>query len=267
VSEPGADTGGETLLERALRHQRVWLLAALIVATALAWAWIVPMAIDMYGPMTGASAWMMTDDWDLAHLLLLFAMWVVMMAGMMLPSAAPMLLFYARAVHSRAAASPQSPSLVYAFAAGYLAVWTAFSLAATVLQRVLAEALILSPMMEIDSLPVVAALLVTAGVYQFTPLKTACLTACRTPLSFVVRHWRPGRRGAFAMGWRHGLYCLGCCWALMLLLFAGGVMNLAVIGVLAVVVLLEKVALFGRWTAWIVGVALVGGGVTMLYGG
>ena len=233
-----------TPLESLLRRDR-WLVGgALGVAIALCWAWLVPMARDMYGPMTGAAAWMMRDDWDLAHLVLLFAMWVVMMAGMMLPSAAPALLIYASVIR-RSPDGARAPAHAYAFAGGYLVVWTLFSLAATGLQRWLAHALWLSPMMETQNRWFSGALLIVAGLFQLTPWKRTCLDACRSPAEFLVQHWRPGIRGGYYLGLASGLYCLGCCWALMLLLFVGGVMNLWCIAALTIFVLLEKLAPLG----------------------
>jgi predicted metal-binding membrane protein len=232
-----------TLVEHALRHERATLVVFLVL-TLVSWTWIVVMARDMYGPMTGASAWMMTTDWDAPRLLLLWAMWSVMMAAMMLPSAAPLILLYgaaARRSHERTARR-----YTYALAAGYLAAWTAFSLAATALQRALASLLLVTPMMEAGSSRVSATLLVIAGLYQWTPLKYACLRSCQSPLGFLMARWRDGGYGAFRLGLEHGCYCIGCCWALMLLLFAGGVMNMAVIAGLTAWVAFEKLAPFGR---------------------
>ena len=219
------------------------------------------MARDMYGPMTGASAWMMTAVWDVPHLLLLWAMWAVMMAGMMLPSAAPMLLLYGGV--ARRSAQATAPRHIYALAAGYLTVWIAFSLAATALQRGLAALLLLSPMMESRNPTVGATLLVVAGAYQLTPLKRSCLRKCQSPLGFLMRRWRAGFAGAFAMGLEHGAYCVGCCWALMLLLFAGGVMNLTVIAALTAFVAFEKLAPFSEHSARVSGVCLVAAGLWM----
>jgi predicted metal-binding membrane protein len=255
---------GSTALETALKHDR-WLTAgALLLAVLLSWAWIVPMALDMYGAMTVPSAWMMTTNWDALHLALLFAMWAVMMVGMMLPSAAPTLLLYA-ALARKSDSSGSVALRVYAFAAGYLAIWTLFSLLATTLQRVLAAALVLSPMMEVQSRAWAGGLLVLAGVYQFTAAKRACLTACRSPVEFITRHWRPGRSGAFRMGLEHGLYCLGCCWALMLLLFVGGVMNLWVIAAITLFVLLEKAAPLGAQAGRLSGALLLLLGAWVLF--
>ena len=235
---------GSTRLESLLKRDRWIVGGALAVTTILCWAWLVPMGRDMYGPMTGASAWMMTDTWDFNHLALLFAMWVVMMAGMMLPSAAPTLLLYAAVVRKSEEADPIT-ARVHAFAGGYLLVWTVFSLLATILQRLLAGLLLLSPMMETSNRTFGGILLLAAGVFQLTPFKRACLNYCRSPAELIVRFWRTGATGAWRMGGLSGLYCLGCCWALMLLLFVGGVMNLWCIAAITVFVLLEKVAPLG----------------------
>jgi predicted metal-binding membrane protein len=254
MSDDRMPTGDRTLVEAALQHERAVTLVLALFALA-SWAWIALMAHDMYGAMTGASAWMMTDRWDAAHLALLWAMWAVMMTAMMLPSAAPLVLLYAGALHARRASGASRS--IYALAGGYLLVWAAFSLGATVLQRVLASALVLTPMMEPGTPIAAAAVLAIAGVYQLTPLKRACLRVCRSPLAYLLQHWRSGTLGALRLGVDHGLYCVGCCWALMLLLFAGGVMNLAVIFGLTLWVLAEKFLPFGEWTARASGIALL----------
>lgn len=256
-------TGQLTPLERLLRRDRWLLVLTLSAAIALCWAWLVPMARDMYGPMTGASAWMMTDNWDFPHQVLLFAMWVVMMAGMMLPSAAPTLLLYAGVVRKSPDAA-RAPARAHAFAAGYLVIWIAFSLLATVLQLLLRRWLLLTPMMETGDHIFAGVLLLLAGIYQLTPYKSACLKSCRAPVAFIVEHWKPGTGGAFRLGLAHGLYCLGCCWALMLLLFVGGVMNLWCIGLLTVFVLLEKVAPLGALGGRISGLLIIALGVWRL---
>ena len=251
-----------TLVEHALRDDRVTVLVLLILTPVFSWWWIVVMARDMYGPMTGPSAWIMTTSWDAPHLLLLWAMWSVMMAAMMLPSAAPLILLYGAA--ARRSPQPTSRRNTYALAAGYLAAWAAFSLAATALQRALASLLFISPMMEAGSSRVSATLLILAGIYQWTPLKHACLRACQSPLGFMMARWRDGWSGAFRLGLDHGVYCVGCCWALMLLLFAGGVMNLVVIAALAAWVAFEKLAPFGRRSAEVSGALMIAGGLWML---
>jgi predicted metal-binding membrane protein len=244
------------LRQRPQITDRALIAGGLVIVTLLCWAWIVPMALDMYGPMTGPSAWMMTTHWDATHIVLLWAMWAVMMAGMMLPSASPILLLYVDASRRRPDAGRALPR-AYAMAGGYLIVWAAFSVAATLLQRLLSEWLLLSPMMEMVRPSAMAAVLALAGLYQLTPLKRMCLRSCRSPLSFVMQRWRNGTGGALRMGIEHGIDCLGCCWALMLLLFVGGVMNIAVIATLTIVVLLEKVAPFGEWVSRVTGIALI----------
>ncbi|MGH8808873.1 MAG: DUF2182 domain-containing protein, partial [Noviherbaspirillum sp.] len=150
------------------------------------------------------------------------------------------------------------------FALGYLALWTAFSVVAVPLQFALEKAALLSPMMKATSIALAGAVLIAAGIYQWTPLKQSCLRRCRSPLEFVLTHWREGTRGAFIMGVRHGMYCVGCCWVLMLLLFVGGVMNLLWIAGLAVFILVEKLAPAGHWIGRIAGLLLIGWGAATL---
>jgi predicted metal-binding membrane protein len=240
------------------------LAGVVLVVVVPSWTWIVLMARDMYGSMLGPSAWMMTPVWDAAHLVLLWAMWSVMMAAMMVPSAAPVVLLYSRAIRNRPGGH-ESAAAVYALTAGYLTVWTLFSVAATIVQRVLASRLVLTPMME-PATPVTGAIVLgLAGVYQLTPLKRACLRACRSPLSVLMKQSRRGAGGAFRLGVEHGMYCLGCCWALMLLLFAGGVMNLFVIVALTIWVAFEKLAPFGEQGARVSGALLIAAGAWALY--
>jgi predicted metal-binding membrane protein len=235
-----------------MQRQRAGGVLLLVFVMLLCWSWIVVMARDMYGPMTGASAWMMTPVWDAAHLALLWAMWAVMMTAMMLPSATPMILLAGGAGHR------------WLVALGYVAVWALFSVGATALQWALGRSAILNPMMEVASRQAGAVVLVIAGIYQWTPLKQACLTACQSPMAFLTRRWRSGPWGAFRMGAEHGIYCVGCCWALMLLLFAGGVMNLIVIVALTLFVAFEKLAPLGPWGPRASGLLLVAAAVWML---
>ena len=261
AADAAASQPSPTFLESALRVNRTPALLLLVFLPALSWLWIVVMARDMYGPMTGASVWMMTTAWDVPHLLLLSAMWTVMMIAMMVPSAAPLLLLYGAA--ARRTASQPAALRIYALAAGYLVVWTAFSIAATVLQRLLSSLLLLSPMMEASSGRVSGTLLLLAGAYQLTPAKHACLRACQSPLGFLMSRWRDGVSGAFRMGLAHGVYCVGCCWGLMLLLFAGGVMNLTVIAALTALVAWEKLLPIGRRGIIVSGVLLATAGLWM----
>jgi predicted metal-binding membrane protein len=215
--------------------------------------------------MTASSSWMMTDNWDFRHLALLFAMWVVMMAGMMLPSAAPALLLYACVIR-RSEDGDRTQAHVHAFAGGYLTVWTGFSLIATCLQRFLAQLFLISPMMESNSRVFGGSVLIVAGLFQLTPLKRTCLQYCRSPAELISRFWRPGVRGGFYLGVASGLFCLGCCWALMLLLFVGGVMNLAWIAALTIFVLIEKLAPLGLQGGRLSGVLIAVFGVCTLLG-
>jgi predicted metal-binding membrane protein len=262
MTRPGVpDERPPTILESALRHARTPAVVLLALVPLVAWSWIVVMARDMYGPMTGASSWMMTATWDGSHLLLLWAMWAVMMTAMMLPSASRLLLSYG--IVARRSSPGAAARQVYALAAGYLLTWAAFSVGATALQRVLASLLAITPMMEAASPAIGATLLLIAGVYQLTPIKGACLQACQSPMAFLMSHWRRGWLGALRMGLLHGARCVGCCWALMLLLFAGGVMNLAVILALTAFVAFEKLTPFGMHGARISGVLLIVAAVWM----
>jgi predicted metal-binding membrane protein len=237
-----------------LSRDRLLVGATLAAVIALCWGWITPMALDMYGPMTGCSAWMMTQSWDFTHQTLLFAMWVVMMIGMMLPSVAPVVFRYAAVVRPNPECEPIL-ARVFAFAAGYLVVWIIFSLIATVLQLGLTKASLLSPMMELRSRWFGGGLVLIAGAYQFTPWKRKCLECCRSPVDHT---------GAFQTGLRNGLSCLGCCWALMLLLFVGGVMNLWWISVLTIFVVLEKLTPHWRQGTRLSGVLLLAAGIWIL---
>jgi predicted metal-binding membrane protein len=252
----------DTTVEVLLRRERLWILMGLAAACLMCWAWIVPMALDMYGPMHGASSWMMADMQPARQGTLLFAMWTVMMAGMMLPSAAPTLLLYTMVVRSHDAT--HAPLRAYSFLAGYLLVWTAFSLAATLLQLLLGALLYLSPMMQLRGQALSGALVLLAGAYQLTPVKSTCLTTCRTPAAFLARYYRPGNRAAFSLGLRHGAWCVGCCWALMLLLFVAGVMNLVAIAAITVFVLLEKSMPLGAQGGRLSGLLLIACGTLLL---
>ena len=232
------------------------VIGGLAGVIACAWAYVATASLDMYGRMDGAAAWMMEGTWDARYLLLIFLMWAAMMVAMMLPSALPTMLIFHRAVRN----DPQVRSprrRMLSFVAGYIVAWSGFSAGASLLQWGLAEAALLSPMMVSASPWLGGAILVVAGVYQWTPLKYACLRHCRSPLAFLAEHWRPGMPGALRLGLRHGLYCVGCCWALMLLLFVGGVMSLLWIGGITAFVLLEKLAPYGVRGGRLSGLALV----------
>jgi predicted metal-binding membrane protein len=255
------DLGGLWAPER----RAVWLGVAGV--TLLSWLYLWHLAAGMGAMMGGMSAAMVMPRaaaWSLADIGFTFAMWAVMMVGMMLPSAAPTIALFASLDKRRRAAG--GVSSFGAFAAGYIAVWTGFSLVATLAQWGLDSALFLT-MGEAVASPVIAgAILLAAGIFQLTPLKHACLTRCRSPLGFLLAHWRDGQWGAFAMGAKNGAFCLGCCGFLMLLLFVGGVMNLAWVAGLALLVMAEKLVPHGDRLARLLGVVLLAAGAWVLGG-
>jgi predicted metal-binding membrane protein len=197
--------------------------------------------------------------WKAADIALVFLMWAVMMTAMMLPSALPVIMLVAK-VSAGTEASHRIVGPTGAFAAGYILAWCVFSLAATLLQWGLLEAALVTPMMESASLMLSSTILIAAGLYQFTPLKNTCLRQCQSPLGVVMQVTSSPRR-ALNTGFRHGLHCLGCCWALMAILFVTGVMNILWIVLLAIYVLIEKTMPRQRWIAPAAGAALIGWGL------
>jgi len=233
--------------------------AATVAALALAcWAFLAWTAVDMGNPVA-LLMMPMSADWTVPNTLAIFAMWAIMMAAMMLPSAWPMVRTFAE-VSSR----NREMTRMRAFVGAYLIVWIGFSIAAAVAQWAFQLADWVNPMIVSTSAPLTATMLVIAGVYQFSPLKQMCLSRCRTPVGFLLGEWRPGVRGAWVMGLRHGLFCVGCCWALMALLFVGGAMNLAWVGALSIVVAIEKLAPKGDRVALALGAVLIAAGVGKL---
>jgi predicted metal-binding membrane protein len=245
-----------------LLGQRVIILAALAGVAVLCWLYL----FDEAARMAAMDQNMVMPPKDAAELVLLLAMWWIMMIGMMLPSAAPMILTFAAINRGRRSrGQPYTPTLL--FASGYLLAWGGFSVAATLLQWALERMSLMAPMAMKTTSPLLGGLLfIAAGVYQFTPLKRACLHSCRSPFDFVMNHWRDGAAGAVRMGLAHGLYCLGCCWILMALLFAVGAMNLVWVAVLTVVVLVEKLFPAGDWISRIAGLLLMAWGVYLVTG-
>jgi predicted metal-binding membrane protein len=243
----------------ALIAQRPNWSIGLVAASLIAWAFLAWIVVDMSHPFARLTM-PASPDWSASNLFAIFAMWALMMAAMMLPSAMPMILtFVAMSRGSGDAARG------HGFVVAYLAVWGAFSVAAAAAQWVLQRLGGVDPMLVSSSSALSAALLLIAGVYQFSPLKRLCLSRCQTPMGFLLGEWRPGARGAFVMGLRHGLHCLGCCWALMALLFVGGVMNLAWVAALSIAVALEKLLPRGARIAAALGIALLAvGGVKLL---
>lgn len=260
----------ETTLKSRMRRDRLIVLFSLFGVTALAWLYLAFMAADMNDmaampAMGDAMTKALVAPWTAVDFGLMFVMWVVMMVGMMVPSATPMILMFARINRNqRDNGEPYVHTGI--FVAGYIAVWSAFSLAATVLQLGLQDANLLSPMMAGTNAVYSGLVLVAAGLYQWMPLKNTCLRHCQTPLGFLMTRWRDGASGAFRMGLSHGAYCVGCCWALMALLFVGGVMNLLWVAAIAIFVLAEKIAKPNPWAPRISGAVLIawGSGVVAL---
>lgn len=259
-----------TVLEAVLRRDRAVVVAILVGVIVLAWIYILlgagtgmtPMSMVSGSDMANMPDVMMPVVWTLGYAGLMFVMWWVMMAAMMLPSAAPVLLVFARVNRNKKAGDrPYVPTGI--FASGYLVAWGGFSVLAVLLQWALEQLRLLSPMMATTSYWLGSAILFAAGVWQLTPIKSICLRHCRSPMGFLVQRWRPGRLGAFSMGLQHGSYCLGCCWFLMGLLFFGGVMNLFWIIGLTIFILLEKNIRMGSWIGRTVGLGLAAWGAVM----
>lgn len=249
------------------RRDRHLILACIALICTLAWVYLVHLGRQMssemeHTNMMAAMGMAMNTPWSAADIFFTFAMWVVMMIGMMAPAATPVILLFAAAQAKRSErAAPLTTAL---FGLGYISVWVGFSAAASIVQWALHQASLLSAAMSASSPRFAGAILVTAGTYQFTRWKSNCLTHCRSPLGFLMTHWHDGKLGAFHMGVRHGIYCIGCCWALMGLLFVLGVMNLAWVATLGALVLLEKAGPQGTWVARVCGGALIVWGIAVI---
>ena len=248
------------VLRRVLRRDRININLALILLTALAWSYLLWLSVSSgMGLMMPAHA-----PWRAMEFALVFAMWTVMMVGMMTPSAAPMILTYDRLGRQTEAQGAPLAATVW-FGAGYFLVWAAFSLLATLVHWALERSALLDSAMASTS-NVLGVLLVAAGSYQWTRLKDICLAQCQTPFAFLIGAggFRRDAAGCAALGLRHGAYCVGCCGALMTLLFVDGGMNVRWVLLLAVLILLEKVTSFGRQIALLAGVVFVAGGAWLL---
>ncbi len=269
----------DTRLEWLIRRDRVVASAALLCITAIAWWYTSRLAagmemggMDMHGwrmistgfrmAMSPASA-----PWTIENFVLMFVMWTVMMVGMMTPSIGPVTLLYA-GVRRRAISDGKPFASTGWFVSGYLLAWTGFSLVATLAQWLLERATLLSPTMSMATVPLSGALLIVAGLYQWTPLKRLCLAHCQSPFAFLQRHGGFQRDAwkSIALGLRHGTYCLGCCWGLMILLFVGGIMNLVWIAAISALVLVEKVTPAGITIGKIAGSGFVAAGVWLWIG-
>ena len=255
-----------TRLEALLRRDRSVTLAGLAAVTLVAWAYLVYLVWKMRAmesmDMAPAMAMPQLQSWGAVEFLLLFVMWTVMMVAMMVPSVAPLILMFARANRQKGSGSVVGSAAILLL--GYLLVWTGYSGLAALAQWRLHNAALLSPLMASTSSLLSGFLLVAAGIFQFTPLKRACLVRCRSPVGFLMSEWREGRWGTLVMGLKHGGYCVGCCWILMALLLVAGVMNLLWVAAIAVFVLVEKAARKGEGLGRITGAALIAAGVGLI---
>ena len=262
----------KTSIELLIQRDRLWIALGLVTAIVLAWFYLWreaaamdAMAAEMRMHAAMGMAGMTMRAWDASDYFALFVMWSVMMVGMMLPSATPVIMLVLGAYRRRR--DSQARLAAVAFIGGYLVVWTTFSAAAALGQLGLHRAAVLSEDMRLHSAAVSGVLLVLAGIYQWVPFKNRCLVQCQMPLAFLSQHWRPGVSGGFSMGARHGAFCVGCCWLLMALLFVLGVMNLVWIAALAAIVLLEKLWRHGLVAGRVAGLVAGAWGIYLLAAG
>lgn len=229
-----------------------------MLAMLIGWLFLVWAVADMQHPL--AQLMMPMDpEWSMGNYLAVFLMWSAMMMAMMLPASAPMVLTFLNLCRQK-----HQVGRAWVFVTAYLVIWTAFSASATALHWGLQTAKLITPMMASNSIWLTAILLLVAGVVQFSPLKQVCLRYCRTPMGFLLTEWREGVGGAWQMGFKHGLFCLGCCWALMVLLFVAGVMNLVWVAALTAAVIVEKLHPSGVVIGKLLGILLIAVGITQI---
>ena len=256
-----------TPIEVLLRRDRIVVGLALVGLIVVSWAYVIWLAATM--DMGAADMGMMVSasftPWAVSDFVFMFFMWAIMMVGMMTPSAAPMILIYARVGRQAEALGKPFASTSW-FVSGYLTAWAVFSIVATLAQWALERATLITPMMTSATPIFSGVVLIAAGLYQWSPLKNACLSFCQSPIVFIQRHggFRRDASGALMLGLKHGTYCVGCCWVLMALLFVGGVMNLLWIAGLAFLVLAEKLIPVGRFLSRVIGCVLAILGIWML---
>ncbi|MGH8645552.1 MAG: DUF2182 domain-containing protein [Gammaproteobacteria bacterium] len=252
-----------TQLEAVLRRDRSVILAVVTTVALVAWAYLAHLVWEMGTmDMTPDMVMPQMQSWGAVELLLLFVMWAVMMVAMMVPSVAPLILMFARANRQKGGNRVVGSAGILLL--GYLLVWMGFSILAALAQWRLHTAALLSSMMVSTSSVFGGLLLVAAGVFQFTPLKHACLVHCRSPLGFLISQWREGQWGSLVMGLKHGAYCVGCCWILMTLLFVAGVMNLLWVAAIAIFILVEKIAPRGDLIGRVAGGTLLVAGIAFI---
>jgi len=252
-------------LEYLLKRDRLVIIGGLFFITILSWLYIIYLYRQMvYMDMNALFfAMPMTPEWTSADFILLLLMWLVMMIAMMTPSVAPLILVFAKVNRERKLQDHPFVNAGYLIT-GYFFVWAAFSVAATALQWLLQQIAWLNPEMKTTNKILGGIILILTGIFQFTPLKKTCLTYCRSPLNFVLLHWKEGKQGALRMGIENGFYCLGCCWMLMVLLFVAGIMNLLWVALIALFVLVEKISQTIRWIPYVAGFALIAYGILFL---
>ena len=268
-----ANDKNSSVFESVLRRDKTLVIAGLAAITLLAWAYLFYLAyfgpgmarMDSISELGSMSMPGMSVGFGPVEIILMFLMWAVMMVAMMVPSAAPMILAFANINRRRQQqGNPYVSTAV--FLSGYLLVWAGFSVAATLAQFALIFTILGYSLMAGSTNIIAGILLLAAGLFQLSPLKNVCLRHCRTPMGFITNDWREGGRGALVMGLHHGGYCLGCCWALMGLLFVLGVMNLFWIAALAALVLVEKLLPAGQWFGRAAGLGFLGWGCWLLAG-
>ena len=246
-----------SFLARILKRNHFLVFPMLILLIAISWIYIFNLSNSMEFmkemPMTQSNEWMLSDFFAA------LAMWSVMMNAMMLPSAIPMMLVFST-VNRKRCENGNSFVPTWIFIFGYALVWISFSLVAALLQFLLHNLSIISNELKMINPFASGIVLVAAGIYQFTNVKDVCLKNCQSPLSFVLNYWKEGKYGAFLMGSRHGLYCIGCCWALMILLFAAGIMNLLWIAIIALFVFFEKM-IKSKYLSMAAGILLMSAGI------
>lgn len=265
---------GTSTFEALLRRERSIIGVALVAVTALGWSYTLWRANSMEmgglappivsGMAAGTLMAPALTTWTGADFVAMFLMWSAMMVGMMTPSASPMILMYARVGRAAARQGKTLAPTAY-FVAGYLLAWTTFAALATIAQWMLSRAMLLTPLAALDNV-LGGAILIAAGLYQWTSIKRACLRHCQTPLGFILQHggFHVDAAGSLVLGLRHGLYCVGCCWALMALLFVGGIMNILWIAALAAFVLIEKLIPLGTIIPRLAGLGFVTAGLWLL---
>ena len=252
-------------LEYLIKKDRIVIISGLFFITILSWLYIIYLYNQMvYMDMNALFfAMPMTPEWTATDFILLFLMWLVMMIAMMTPSVAPLILIFATVNRQRRQQDRPFVNTFYLMT-GYFLVWAAFSFAATSLQWLLQQISMLNPEMKTTSKILGSAILILAGIFQFTPLKQTCLKHSRSPLGFVLHHWKEGKQGALKMGIENGFYCVGCCWMLMVLLFVAGIMNLLWVALIALFVLVEKISPGIKWIPYVAGLVLIVYGVLLL---